>query len=326
MASYFNELDKIEKGELEPVYILVGDDFFLQQNILKSLYKSFPTDNKEIFYGDSRRSEREQIAQNFLEELYSVGLFSDKKIVVFREINKLQSKYQKRLLKYFDSIDKNTLLILTAENKRSNFVKTLIKKATNITVYTPFPDKYSRFVSRVIRRKGYRIEPGALDILISETNDSMTHTFSELEKITLSLEKGAKITTDQIEKIVGGEKEYQIYDFLDAVGNKKYYEAINICIILIKNGVSVPFFATTLYNRFLDIWAYYQIHYPDKHKQTYFKQKNLNKLEKANRLYKNADFGYIFSEISKADLMGKSTSLRTEDIMIPLIIKIMDSA
>ena len=325
MSSFFSELNKIEKGNLDPVYILIGDDFFLQQEILNALYNSFDTEDREIFYGKSSSASQDEIANRFLEELYSVGLFSSKKIVLFKDINKLKRQYHKRLLSYFSSIDENILLILTADNKRSGFVKKLIKKATDIMVYTPFPNKYANFVSKFIKRKGYRIEPEAQEILISETDDSLSHTFSELEKVFVSLNKGDLITTEHIKKIIGGEKKYQMYDFLDAVGNKNPYQAINICMTLIKNGASIPFFATTLYNRFLDIWAYHQIHHPDKHKKPYFIRKKLNKLQKAYNIYKNADFGYIFCKIREADLKGKSTSLKTEDVIIPLIIKIMGS-
>mgnify|MGYP006292965283 FL=1 len=51
MASFFSELNKIEKVDLKPVYILVGDDFFLRQKVLKALYKSFDCEEKEILYG-----------------------------------------------------------------------------------------------------------------------------------------------------------------------------------------------------------------------------------------------------------------------------------
>lgn len=326
MGSFFSELNKIEKGKLDPVYILIGDDFFLQQAILKALYQSFDCDNREIFYGKSQTSSKDEIANKFLEELYSVGLFSNKKIVVFKDIDKIKRKYHQRLLSYFSSIDPNILLIMTADNKRSGLVKKIMKKATDITVYTPFPNQYEKFVSKLISRMGYKIEPKAQNILISETNDSLTHTFSELEKVLVSLEKGELITADKVKKVVGGEKQYQMYDFLDAVGNKNYYQAINICITLIKNGASVPFFATTLFNRFLDIWAYRQIHHPDKQKKPYFIRKKLNKLQKANNIYKNADFGYIFTKIREADLKGKSTSLKVEDIIIPLIFEIISTA
>jgi len=326
LGSFFTELNKIENGKIDPVYILVGDDFFLEQEVLKALYKSFDSKEREIFYGDSQSSSKDEIANKFLEELYSVGIFSKRKIVVFKDVNKLKRKYHQRLLNYFNSIDQNTLLIMTSDNKRSRLVKKLIKKAANITVYTPFPNKYDQFVTKLINRMGYKIEPQAKNILISETNDSLTHTFSELEKVLVSIEKGNTITAEHVKKVVGGEKQYQMYDFLDAVGNKNYYQAINICMTLIKNGAGTPFFATTLFNRFLDIWAYRQVHHPNKQQKSYFQRKNLDKLQRANNIYKNADFGYIFSKIREADLKGKSTSLKAEEVIVPLVFEIMSTA
>ena len=325
MASFFSELNKIEKVDLKPVYILVGDDFFLRQKVLKALYKSFDCEEKEIFYGKAQKSQKDEIDRNFLEELYSVGLFSSTKIVVYKDIDKLKKKYHKRILKYFSSIDQNILLILTTEKKNA-LVKKLIKKAHQIKVYTPFPKYYPEFVSKFVKRQGYQIKPDARKLLIAETDDSLSHTFAELEKVTVGLDKGATITVDDIKEIVGGEKQYQIYDFLDAVGNKNYYQAINICMILIKNGAEIPYLVIMLYNRFLDIWSYYQVHHPNKDKKPYFIKKQLEKLQKSYNLYKDADFGYIFTQIRKADLMGKSSSLKPEEVIIPLIIKIMGSS
>jgi len=325
LASFFNELNKIEKGNLKPVYLLLGDDFFLRQKILNALYKSFDCDEREIFYGKVQKSQKDEIDRNFLEELYSVGLFSSTKIVIYKDIDKIKKKYQDRLLKYFASIDKNILLILTTENKNA-LIKKLGKKAHQIKVYTPFPKYYPEYVNKFVKRQGYQIKPDARELLIAETDDSLSHTFAELEKVTVGLDKGATITVDDIKEIVGGEKQYQIYDFLDAIGNKNYYQAINICMILIKNGAKIPYLIIMLYNRFLDIWAYYQIHHPGKDKKSYFRQKQLDKLQKSYNLYKKADFEYIFTQIRKADLMGKSSSLKPKEVIIPLIIRIIDSS
>ena len=41
MATFFKEMELIEKGQLEPVYLLNGGDFYLEEEAINSLYEAF---------------------------------------------------------------------------------------------------------------------------------------------------------------------------------------------------------------------------------------------------------------------------------------------
>jgi len=323
LKSYFEAIKNFENGNIAPVYLLLGDDFYLRQNILKKAYQNAPTDEKRIYYG-KEKSEKDEKDNNFLEDLYSVGIFSSQKIVVYKDIDKLRSQYRNRLNNYFDSPDSDILLILTAKSKKLKFVRQISKKVNTVNVWTPFPQKYPSFVSREIKRRGYKIESQALDLLLSETDDNLSHTFSELEKVIATLGDSKKITAEAVKTIVGGEKKYQMHQFLEAVGKNNYDQAINICMNLLEEGASVPFFTASLFNYFMDTWAYYEVHHPDKDEKRYPIQKQLDKYQKSNEIYKGANYGKIFQNIREADLKAKSTSLPSKEIIIPLIFKIME--
>jgi len=316
MHPFFQKIAKIEQDHLDPVYLLVGTDFFLIDQVIHTLQQQYNPESVKNYYGDQDRD------QEFSEALFSVGMFSQKRILVYHHINKFLRQYQPDIERYFKQPDSDTILVLIAPNERSKFVKTLKKAATLIKVYTPFPNQYSVFVEEQISRMGYSITPEALNLLVTTTNDSLTHTFSELEKAILHLQDHNTIDQDIIQRVVGGAKQYQIYDFIEAMGSKDFYQAIDICLKLIDTGSSTPYLISVLYHYFLNVWSFSDVHAKKNYQQFSDKQKKA-RYSQGHTNYKNANYEFIFNQLLSADVQAKSLSLTANELMIPLIYKIM---
>ncbi len=316
MHPFFQKIEKIEQGHIDPVYLLVGGDYFLIDQVIKTLQQEFKPESVENYYGDQDRD------QEFSEALFSVGMFSQKRILVYHDINNLLRQYQPDIERYFKQPDPNSLLILIAPNERFKFVKSLKKAATSIKVYTPFPNQYTAFVEEQISRMGYEITSEALTLLIATTDDSLTHTFSELEKAILHLQDQKTIDRDTIKHIVGGAKQYQMYDFIEAMGNKNFYRTIDICLKLIDAGSSPPYFISALYHYFLNVWSFPYVH-AEKNYKKFSDRKKKERYAQGHTNYKNANYEFIFNKLLSADLQAKSLSLTADELMIPLIYKLM---
>lgn len=316
MSEFFKEQDLIEAGKIQPVYLFTGNDFFMKETLISAIYKTKKNVTRNVFYGGDNKE------TDFLDSLITYGLFSSEKVIVFHNINKLSRKYHKNILRYLDSPDiENIVLIFTADNIKTQLVKKIEAKVKSIKLWKPFPKYYASFIKQHVNRIGYEIENNALDLLVTITNDTLSHTFAELEKVRINIGDRKKITINDIKFIVGGEKKFTMLNFIDAIGNKKFYQAIDICMSLIHTGVKSPFFIISLHSFFYDVFGSLAGDLNDLFRVQWKK----NQISTGYRNYKAANFGLIFRKLREVDLKSKSTSISTENLLIPLIYELINA-
>lgn len=319
MDEYFKELKKIEKRKISPAYLLVGNDIFMKQEFVKTLFTHSKDAEKKIFYA----SQGEDEELNFLDNLVSFGLFSTRKVLVYYDIDKFSSKYRDKILRYLDHTDKDTVLVLIMEKKPTvKFTKELQSKCKEIKVWTPRTNQFIEFVQQQIARMGIEATGEAINLLASITDDSLHHTFAEFEKVLINSGDGKRITSSEVKKVVGGDKKYSIWDFLDAIGNKNFYKAIDICDALTQMGMKPPYMILQLYNLFNDMYICFS---EDPNKILAYNWQRKQQVVKTKKNYQSADFGKIFFLLNEADMKAKSTGLSTQELIVPLIYEILQA-
>ncbi len=317
--TFIDEIKKIERGQLKPIYLLYGTDYYIREELIQSINKAFEKKYKDIekfiFYGTDKKD------HDFIESLSSMGLFSSKKIVIYKGIEKLTTKAKNQFIKYLEKPDQNIVLVVTYEGTKNKFFKTLDQLSQTISCWKPYPKQYTGIVKMQINKMGFEITPPALELLVHETDDTFSHTFSEFEKIVVSLENRKKIEIQDVKSVVGGTRNYQMSDFINSVKNKNLFDAVKICIALKDSGAKVPFFIVVLYNFFINSWAYYEVH--SQSANNYWAKTRTKEWEQGSANYRGSDYSFIFQRLREADYRSKSTNLSVEEIMIPLIYEII---
>lgn len=324
MAFILNELKKIEKRKLAPAYLLYGDDLYLEEEAIRTLCRVF-TDNqqtpadKKIFYAADNSDDA------FYQSLVNIGMFSARQIVIYKDISRLSSEYRKPLLQYLDHPEADTLLILTVGGGQSSTFFKNVKKhpaVTTLSIWSPEEKQYPELIQHALQIRGYTITPAALETLVLSTNDSLSHAFAELEKIFTYVEPKKEIDIEAVRTVIGGAKSYQISDFIRAVEERNLYKAWHICLALIETGIQPGYFIFTLYNFFVNVWAFRQIH-RDTEPSYYPAKKRRAQYERAYQNYRDCDFGTLFARLQEADLQTKTVSIKNENLLIPLIYQLI---
>jgi len=323
MAFILDELEKIEKGALAPVYLLYGNDLYLEEEAINTLSAAFNRDSKgsvekQLFYGTEKNDDP------FIQSLVNIGMFSSQKIVIYKDLPKLSSTYRKSLLKYLDRPEPSTLLILTSGEGQKSSLFTNVKKHLSVktlSIWSPSENQFPALIQRKIKKNGLSITPDALDTLVLSTNDSLSHAFAEVEKISVFVSDKKEIDVDDVRTVIGGDKSFQMSDFLTAVEQRNLYEAIHICLALIETGVDTPYFISSLYSFFVNVWAFMQINTKS---LSYFPaEKRRLQYERAYKKYREHNFKALFALLLETDIKAKSTSIKNENLMIPLIYQLL---
>jgi len=317
---FIDEMVKIEQGNLHPVYLLWGGDLYLEDEAINSICQAFSQSatgrpEKMIYYAEIDKD------REFVDSLFSIGFFANRRIVIYKNINKLESGLRPRLLNFITNPGLNTLLIMTASGEgKSTLVDKLRDISKNIRVistWTPRPDSFSEFVRRHLERINYQITDEALSLLISLTNDALSHTIAELEKLLIYIDDRKTIEEADVRLLVGGDKEYDMGDFILAVAERDIAESVHIGLTLIRTNNSLPYFITQMYDLFSSIWDY------EGHGQKEKFWKKQKCIEAGIKKYRGADFGVIFAKLRDVDLKSKSLNLSQEELLIPLLYDII---
>jgi DNA polymerase-3 subunit delta len=324
MATVLDELEKLEANRLAPIYLLYGNDLYLEQEALGTLSTLFAKAansevEKRIFQAEENQDEA------FVQSLYNLGMFATHQIVIYKNIHQLSTISRKQFLQYCARPAETTMLILTAgSGSKSKFFDTIksSESVKTLSIWTPKADEFPAIIVKQFTKHGYQIEPDAVEILALSTNDSLAHTFSEIEKIMIYVGERNLITATDVRSVGGGEKTYQMADFIQAIAEKNLPLSIQICLNLIETGAEAPFFISSLYNLFVNVWAYPQI-YKNAPKSASQSKKYRDNYRHGYQNYQHHDFASLFCDLLDTDLKTKSTGLGAKDLMIPLICNIL---
>ena len=225
----FIELNKNLKEQLEPLYNIKGDDFFLIKQALLNFKSALIKDLEEFNYVNLEADKMKK--EQAYEQIATLPMLNDYRLVVFnnpsQDIVKFLNKYE---------FEDNTIVVLcvNAENLTAGETIDCTKlDRADITKY----------ILNYLAKSKLSIEEQSLDYLIDATNGNMTKIVNELNKITAYCSDSEVITMDVVTSLVANSQEYAIYMLTNAIDTKNYASYQQILNDLIKSQSQAEIFA-----------------------------------------------------------------------------------
>lgn len=242
----------IEKGDLQQVYFLMGDDYFLHDYLIRKLEKT-------LFGDESAHREiliPEDMGQlEIIDRLTQPDLFSTKKLFVLRNPQLIQNKYRDELLQFCHRPTPNHYLVIVMDDFYSKLAiaDKFIKLFTPIDCRSPFENKLRTWAKQFFDDQGIDAPPSVVQEVLDMSGDSVYHIFNQIEKICLSLDDGDILTPEYVRKFGGWNREFKMWEFLNAVGQKDLSKALitGKDLILRNSFISLMPNLTTLYQELL---------------------------------------------------------------------------
>ena len=207
------------EGE-EPYYIdqVVN---YAEHQLLSEADQSF---NLTVFYG--KDADWAQVINAC--KRYPVN--AEKQVVILKEaqhmgqIEKLESYIEKPL--------SSTILVIAYKDKnvdgRKTFGKLLKTKSIFIATKKMYDNKLPEWVSGFVSDKGFQISTKAVQIIVDHIGNDISRIQNEIDKLVVNLGDRKKITEDDIEKYIGISKEYNAFEFQDAIAQRNFSKAIRM--------------------------------------------------------------------------------------------------
>ena len=238
MRSSGEVLQELKNGKIDPVYFLLGGDYYLQNLIINEIcnviFKDIKHD-KTFLFPDEMKSEE------IIDKITQSDLFSSKKILVLRNPGSLRNKSRLEFLSYCQNpMSNNCLIIIEDEfSDRKSITKELKKINNTVSVQTPFPSELKKWTKFILLQKQLNYQDNIVDIIVEIAGDSLFHIENEVEKISLNVNHDEELTKDFINQLSGWRMQYQRWQFFQALGKKDLDRSLILGISLLNQGNSM---------------------------------------------------------------------------------------
>ena len=260
VATYDNIMRDLKARNFAPVYILMGEEAYfidrisdyIAENVMTPEERDF---NQTILYGaDTTAAQVADLSRGY-------PMMADHRVVIVKEAQAMKSWDALEI--YFDKPVPSTILVLCYKNgsiKR----KKMIAKAEAIGVV--FESKKRRdyellsFIRNYLATKNATIDEKSTFIIAEHIGADLNRLASELDKILISLpEDDRRITPAIIEEQIGVSKDFNAFEFRNAIVDKNIYKANQIMIYFEKNpkAGSIYAFLPMIFNYFQNLMAAY---------------------------------------------------------------------
>jgi DNA polymerase-3 subunit delta len=323
----------IKKGNVKPVYFLMGEEpyyidrisEFIDKNVLAEEEKEF---NQMVLYG------RDVSIEDIVANAKRFPMMAERQVVIVKEAQELSRTIEK-LVDYVENPQPSTVLVMCYKykkiDKRKKLYKIVAKNGVIFESKKLYENQISDWIRRVLGGAKYTIEPKASQMLVEFLGTDLGKINNELEKLKLIIPSGTQITADQIEENIGISKEFNNFELRKAIGTRNGTKAHLIIKYFAQNPKDNPLVVTIslLYSFFSQVLQY--------HGLTDKSQRNVASALKINpyfvKDYSEAAHNYPMKKVSgiiaclrDADVKSKgvgATNLPQGDILKELLVKIM---
>lgn len=219
------ELDKqIQSGEVGSLYFFYGEEQFLLENKIKSIKKRLlAPDFADLNY--VQLDEKKLSLQQLTDELMSVPVMSDKKMVVVKNSgvfgNQKLTDY-KRVCELLEDIPDYLCVIFTEkdfEKKKEKNLDPLRKHGQVVGFDLLSPVQLERWLDKLFSDKEKSVLPRDLNTMIRLCGQSMAALFNEYNKVLSYVGERQKITEADIAAVVSKSTETRIFDVIDSIAS-----------------------------------------------------------------------------------------------------------
>jgi DNA polymerase-3 subunit delta len=323
----------IKRGEVKPIYFLMGEEpyyidkiaGFIESSLLTEEEKGF---NQMVLYG--RDTNIEEIISN----AKRYPMMAERQVIIIKEAQDLSRTIDK-LEKYAENPQATTTLVFCYKYKKLDKRKKLNKVITKTGVLFEgkrlYENQVSGWIQKNLKDRNYQISPKAAQMLVEFLGVDLSKIDNELQKLQLVVPAGSMITPEIIEENIGISKDYNNFELRKAIGLKDVLKTHQIINYFSQNPKDNPMVVTVslLFAYFSQVLQYHGL--ADKSKMNVAKYLRVSPffvsdyvVAAGNYPMKNASRAIEY--LREADVKGKgvgASNVSQGDLLKELVVKIM---
>ena len=323
----------IQKGDIKPVYFLMGEEpyyidklaDFIEGTVLKEEEKGF---NQMLLYG------RDVTVEDIVSNAKRYPMMAERQVIIVKEAQDLSRSIEK-LTDYVEKPQPTTVLVICYKykkiDKRKKLHKAIAKSGVIFESKRLYENQVADWIRKELQSRSYQISPKASQMLVEFLGTDLSKIDNELQKLQLISPKGTTITPELIEENIGISKDFNNFELRKAVGMKDSLKAHRIINYFSQNPKDNPMVVTIslLFSFFSQLLQYHAL--TDKSKSNVAKVLKVNPYfvsdySVAASNYPMKKVSQVISLLREADVKGKgvgAANVPQGDLLKELLVKVM---
>ena len=333
MNEYNKIITKINNDEFFPIYILVGDENYFADNIIKLLTSKVVNDDSKDF--DYFKFYGNEISEDqVIDAAKRFPLVGEYNFVVLKDAKSVSKNFDK-LTSYIESPNLKTILVLSFINqsldKRKRIYSLSKKNGLAFESKKIYDNQIFNWINEVSLNKRIKLHPKSIQIIIDFVGNNLSQIENELDKLKINSEKDDVIRPDEVESIIGFSKEYNFFELTKHIGKKNFSKTIEIIEYMSTNSNKYPLtlLISSIFYFFNKLFLYHSV----ENKREASKIMGVNpyfieEYKLASPNYSMKDISKIFNYLLEADKRSKGIDFDNTNyhaISSELIYKIFNS-
>ncbi len=229
MAKRSTKSGPIKFTGTERLVVLHGKEQFLQTEYLRQLTEAIgkaQSGDVDTLRFDGSNTELADV----LDELRSMGLMQQYKIVIVQDADDFVTKYREPLERYADAPEDMATLVLRPGTWNANWRLSKAVAKVGVVAKCDQVDEATaaRWAGkRIEARYGRKLAPRAAAALVVRLGTNLTQLDSELAKLAVSVDENETVDVEQIEAMTGRSSERMAWDMQEALLSGEAHTAIS---------------------------------------------------------------------------------------------------
>ena len=297
MNEYNKIIAKINNDEFFPIYILVGDENYFADNIIKLLASKVVNDDSKDF--DYFKFYGNEISEDqVIDAAKRFPLVGEYNFVVLKDAKAVSKNFDK-LTSYIESPNLKTILVLSFINqsldKRKRIYSLSKKNGLAFESKKIYDNQIFNWINEVALNKRIRLHPKSIQIIIDFVGNNLSQIENELDKLKINSKPQDVIRPDEVESIIGFSKEYNFFELTKHIGKKNFTKTIETIEYMSTNSLKypIPLLISSIFYFFNKLFLYHSVE--NKREASKIMGVNPYFIEE----YKLASLNYSMKDISK---------------------------
>lgn len=219
----------ITHQDIAPLYLVVGEEEYLQQAAREQFLKILPTDERDLNLGQYDLNETSLATA--LADAMSMPFLGERRVVFLNSPVFLTSEKSKieqpvnELIDYLQAPTPTTALVIFAPyaklDERKKVVKLLRQRAVIIDTAKLSEQAAREAFQYELKKQHLKITSQALQLLIQRTDADFSLMMAQLTKLALYAQSSHEIDQVAVTRLVTAKLEDNVFDLVDAVLNRK---------------------------------------------------------------------------------------------------------
>lgn len=241
------DLQKIRKEKLQPCYLVLGTEKFLQDQVREEILKKIQVDSKDDLNFLSFDMENTSLDE-VVAEAETLPFFGEQRLVFVEnpyfltgeKVNNGIEQNTDLLVDYLKAPLESTVLVFFAPyeklDERKKVTKQLKKTAIIIDVKQLNEKEVRQYLTNTLNNSEIAMDRYAIDLFLRLTDLDLSKLMRELQKLMLFAQDQKKITSKEVEQLVPKTLEHNLFDMTQYVLTGNTEQALRLYEDLVLQG------------------------------------------------------------------------------------------